>query len=68
MNDVVTAIVDENFDIHQHLAHIRRWQNEYFSEDEQLQSHLPLRLTPLNHTFTQEEVAFASDLTPDRGA
>jgi len=37
MNDIVTVVVDENFDVHQRLAHMRRWQNEYFSEDEQLQ-------------------------------
>src|SRR5260370_12873880 len=37
MNDIVTAFVDENFDVYQRLAHMRRWQNEYFSEDEQLQ-------------------------------
>jgi hypothetical protein len=40
MNDIVTAVVDENFDVHQRLAHMRRWQNEYFSEDEQLQVRL----------------------------
>src|SRR5260370_5076550 len=40
MNDIVTAIVDENFDVYQRLAHMRRWQNEYFSEDEQLQVRL----------------------------
>src|SRR5260370_40032325 len=40
MNDIVTAIVDENFDVHQRLARMRRWQNEYFSEDEQLQARL----------------------------
>lgn len=37
MNDSVTAVVDENFDVHQRLARMRGWQNEYFSEDEQLQ-------------------------------
>jgi len=40
MNDIITAIVDENFDVSQRLAHLRRWQNEYFSEDEQLQARL----------------------------
>ncbi len=40
MNDSVTAIVDENFDVNQRLAHMRRWQNEYYSEDEQLQTRL----------------------------
>jgi AAA domain len=40
MNDIVTAVVDENFDVHQRLEQIRRWQNEYFSEDEQLQVRL----------------------------
>ncbi|HCF86310.1 MAG TPA: hypothetical protein DEV72_14035, partial [Ktedonobacter sp.] len=40
MNDIVTAIVDENFDVYQRLAHLRRWQNEYFSEDEELQAQL----------------------------
>lgn len=40
MNDIVTAVVDENFNVHQRLARIRRWQNEYFSENEQLQVRL----------------------------
>jgi len=40
MNDIVTAIVDENLDVYQRLAHLRRWQNEYISEDEQLQVRL----------------------------
>jgi hypothetical protein len=40
MNDIVTAIVDENFDVYQRLARMRGWQNEYFSEDEQLQVRL----------------------------
>src|SRR5260221_11537150 len=40
MNDIVTAVVDENFDVHQRLARMRAWQNEYFSEDEQLQVRL----------------------------
>ncbi len=40
MNEIVTAVVDENFDVHQRLEQIRRWQNEYFSEDEQLQVRL----------------------------
>ncbi len=37
MSDIVSAVVDENFDVHQRLARMRGWQNEYFSEDEQLQ-------------------------------
>lgn len=37
MNDIVTAVVDENFDVNQRLEHLRRWQSEYFNEDEQLQ-------------------------------
>jgi len=40
MNDIVRAIVDENFDVHQRLARMREWQKEYFSEDEQLQVRL----------------------------
>ncbi len=40
MNDIVTTIVDENFDVHQRLEQIRRWQNEYVSEDKQLQVRL----------------------------
>ncbi len=40
MNDIVRAIVDENFDVYQRLAHLHRWQNEYISEDEQLQVRL----------------------------
>jgi len=37
MYDIVTAVVDENFDVHQRLARMQGWQNEYISEDEQLQ-------------------------------
>jgi hypothetical protein len=37
MNDIVSDVVDENFDVHRHLARMRGWQNEYFNEDEQLQ-------------------------------
>src|SRR5258708_29519559 len=40
MNDIVTAVVDDNFDVHQRLARMRRWQNDYYSEDEQLQVYL----------------------------
>src|SRR5437588_1842456 len=40
MNDIVSAVVDENFDVRQRLARMRGWQNEYFSEDEQLQVRL----------------------------
>ncbi len=34
MNNFVTAIVDENFDVYQRLARMRGWQNEYFGEDD----------------------------------
>ncbi len=40
MDDIVTAVVDENFDVHQRLALMQGWQKEYFREDEQLQFHL----------------------------
>jgi hypothetical protein len=40
MDDIVKAVVDENFDVHQRLARMRGWQKEYFSEDEQLQVRL----------------------------
>ena len=40
MNDIITAVVNENFDVYQRLEQIRRWQHEYFSEDEQLQVRL----------------------------
>ncbi len=40
MNNFVTAIVDENFDVYQRLARMRGWQSEYISEDEQLQVRL----------------------------
>src|SRR5712692_1948243 len=40
MNNFVTAIVDEHFDVYQRLARMRQWHNEYFSEDEQLQVRL----------------------------
>src|SRR5260370_19261359 len=40
MDDIITAIVDENFDVRQRLASMGRWKNEYFSEDEQLQTRL----------------------------
>jgi AAA domain len=40
MDDIVTAAVDENFDVHQRLALMQGWQKEYFSEDELLQFHL----------------------------
>lgn len=40
MDDIVTAVVDENFDVHQRLALMQGWQREYFREDEQLQFHL----------------------------
>jgi hypothetical protein len=40
MDDIVTAVVDENFDVHQRLARMQGWQKEYIREDEQLQYHL----------------------------
>jgi hypothetical protein len=39
MNDIITAIVDKNFDVHQRLARMRRWRADYLSEDERLQAH-----------------------------
>jgi len=43
MNGIVTAIVDETFDVRRHLARMRVWQDEWSSEDEQLRA----RLRPL---------------------
>ena len=43
MNEIVTAIVDETFDVRHHLARMRVWQDEWFSEDEELRA----RLRPL---------------------
>jgi hypothetical protein len=40
MDDIITAVVDENFDVHQRLALMQGWQREYFREDEQLQFYL----------------------------
>ena len=43
MNEIITTIVDETFDVHRHLARMRVWQDEWSSEDEQLRA----RLRPL---------------------
>jgi energy-coupling factor transporter ATP-binding protein EcfA2 len=40
MNDIVTAIVDETFDVRRHLARMRVWQDEWFCEDAQLRARL----------------------------
>src|SRR5258708_7368484 len=43
MNEIVTTIVNETFDVRRHLARMRVWQDEWSSEDEQLRA----RLRPL---------------------
>ncbi len=43
MNEIVTTIVNETFDVRRHLARMRVWQDEWSSEDEQLR----VRLRPL---------------------
>ena len=43
MNDIVTAVIDETFDVRRHLARMGVWQDEWSSEDEQLRA----RLRPL---------------------
>jgi hypothetical protein len=36
MDDISIVIANEKFGVHQRLAYMRRWRNEYLSEDEQL--------------------------------
>lgn len=40
MNDIVTAIVDEKFDVRHHLARMRAWEDEWLSQDKQLRARL----------------------------
>src|SRR6266700_7761809 len=40
MNDIITAIVDETFDVRRHLARMHSWKDEWYSEDEQLRARL----------------------------
>lgn len=40
MNDISTTIIDETFDVGRHLARMRKWENEWSSEDEQLRARL----------------------------
>jgi AAA domain len=40
MNDIVTAIVDETFDVRYHLARMHSWKDEWYNEDEQLRARL----------------------------
>jgi energy-coupling factor transporter ATP-binding protein EcfA2 len=40
VNDIVTTIIDETFDVRRHLARMRVWQDEWSSEDEQLRARL----------------------------
>src|SRR5437763_13025379 len=40
MNDIVTAVVDETFDVRQRLTQMRLWRNEWESEDEILRARL----------------------------
>jgi energy-coupling factor transporter ATP-binding protein EcfA2 len=43
MNDIVTTIIDEGFNVRHHLTRMRAWQDEWSREDEQLRA----RLRPL---------------------
>src|SRR5260370_8020870 len=45
MNDIVTAVIDETFDVRRHLARMSVWQDEWASEDEQLRAKLRLLKT-----------------------
>ncbi len=45
MNDIVTAVIDETFDVRRHLARMSVWQDEWASEDEQLRAKLRLLQT-----------------------
>src|SRR5260370_15569755 len=45
MNDIVTAVIDETFDVRRHLARMSVWQDEWASEDEQLRARLRLLKT-----------------------
>lgn len=43
MNDIITTVVDETFDVRRHLTRMSMWQDEWSSEDELLRA----RLRPL---------------------
>lgn len=43
MNEIVTTIIDETFDVRRHLARMRVWEDEWLCQDEQLRA----RLRPL---------------------
>ncbi len=43
MNDIVTTVIDEAFNVSHHLTRMRAWQDEWSREDEQLRA----RLRPL---------------------
>ena len=40
MNEIVTTIVDETFDVRRHLARMCVWEDEWFREDERLRARL----------------------------
>jgi len=42
MKDIVTAVVDETFDVRRHLARMGVWQDKWASEDERLRAKLRL--------------------------
>ncbi len=42
MNDIVTAVIDETFDVRRHLARMGVWQDEWAREDEKLRARLRL--------------------------
>jgi len=40
MYEIVTTVVDEKFDVRQHLGHLCEWREEWFCEDERLKARL----------------------------
>lgn len=40
MNEIVTSIIDETFDVRRHLDRMLTWRDEWSSQDEQLQARL----------------------------
>lgn len=40
MNDIITTVIDERFDVRRHLARMYAWKDEWSSEDEQLRARL----------------------------
>lgn len=42
MNDIVTTVINETFNVSQHVARMRMWHDEWLEEDEQLRARLRL--------------------------